>query len=75
MAQALGSRIPSLPLARPGTPDEVADVVLFLASDRSSYMSGAVISVDGAAGVGARFEGSVIDDDVRYDWLTGRRGG
>ncbi len=75
MAEALGRRIPSLPLARPGAPDEVAAVVLFLASDRSSYMNGAVISVDGAAGVGVRFEGSVIDDDVRYDWLTGRRGG
>ena len=34
-------------LGRPGTPAEVAEVVLFLASDRSSYVNGAEISVDG----------------------------
>ena len=36
-----------LPLGRAGQPDEVARVALFLASGLSSYMSGAVIAVDG----------------------------
>ena len=72
MAEALQSRIPTLPLARPGEPGEVVDVVLFLASDAASYISGAVISVDGAASVGARTSANVIDDDPRYDWVTGR---
>ena len=37
-----------IPMQRVGTPDEVAKVALFLASDLSSYISGQVIAVDGA---------------------------
>ncbi len=37
-----------VPLRRGGTVDEVAKVALFLASDLSSYVSGQVISVNGA---------------------------
>jgi 3-oxoacyl-[acyl-carrier protein] reductase len=36
-----------VPLKRPGTPEDVADAVLFLASGASSYITGQVISVDG----------------------------
>jgi NAD(P)-dependent dehydrogenase (short-subunit alcohol dehydrogenase family) len=71
MRQALQARIPHLPLARPGEPEEVAQVVLFLASEATSYITGAVISVDGGASVGTRPQGPVIDDDPRYDWVTG----
>ncbi len=38
----------SIPMKRGGTPEEVAKVALFLASDLSSYVSGQVISVCGA---------------------------
>ena len=34
-----------IPLKRGGTPEEVAKVALFLASDLSSYVSGQVINV------------------------------
>lgn len=37
----------SVPLQRMGTPDDIANACLFLASDYASYISGAVIPVDG----------------------------
>ncbi len=37
-----------IPLRRGGTPEDVANVCLFLASDLSSYVSGQVIQIDGA---------------------------
>ncbi len=61
-----------MPLARPGTPEEVGHVVLFLASDASSFITGTVIHVDGGTSIGSRFSGTVVDDDPRYDWVTGR---
>jgi 3-oxoacyl-[acyl-carrier protein] reductase len=37
-----------VPMKRAGTPEEVADLVAFLASERAGYISGQVISINGA---------------------------
>jgi 3-oxoacyl-[acyl-carrier protein] reductase len=39
----------SFPFGRPATVEEVADVIVFMCSDRASYMSGTIISVDGGS--------------------------
>jgi 3-oxoacyl-[acyl-carrier protein] reductase len=40
--------IKQIPLRRGGTPEDIANAALFLASDLSSYVSGQVIAVNGA---------------------------
>ena len=37
-----------VPMQRAGTPEEVADLVAFLASEKAAYISGQVISINGA---------------------------
>jgi 3-oxoacyl-[acyl-carrier protein] reductase len=36
-----------IPLRRGGTPEDIAEVATFLASDMSSYVTGQVIQIDG----------------------------
>jgi len=47
IAESSDQWLNQVPLQRFGKPDDVANVVLFLASEESSYVTGAVIPVDG----------------------------
>lgn len=50
LAGAAGDAIRrAIPLGRPGTPEEIAGPVAFLASDLAAYMHGQVLSVNGGA--------------------------
>lgn len=63
-------RIPDLQaLPRVGTAEEVAYAVSFLASDLSSFITGAIILVDG--GLTAQFGFSVIDDESGAEPVMG----
>ena len=44
-AQAV--RVSHIPMGRVGSPEEIASVVLFLASDEASYITGVALSIDG----------------------------
>ncbi|OQX00580.1 hypothetical protein BWK69_01155 [Candidatus Parcubacteria bacterium A4] len=43
----LEAMLQQVPLKRVGRPEEVSELVVFLASDSSSYMTGSVVVIDG----------------------------
>jgi NAD(P)-dependent dehydrogenase (short-subunit alcohol dehydrogenase family) len=47
--EALRRQTARVPLGRLAEPDEIAAAVVFLASDRASYVTGAIVAMDGAA--------------------------
>ena len=49
--EKIEQRIGRIAVGRLGTPQDVADAVSFLASDRASYISGQILGVDGCASI------------------------
>jgi 3-oxoacyl-[acyl-carrier protein] reductase len=52
--EALAEISKTLPFGRPARPDETADLVVYTASARASYLSGTVITLDGGQSLRAR---------------------
>lgn len=48
-SQLLAQKERALPMGRIARPEEIADVVVFLASARASYVNGAIVAMDGSA--------------------------
>jgi NAD(P)-dependent dehydrogenase (short-subunit alcohol dehydrogenase family) len=47
MGENLDQLVAAVPAGRPGLPEEIAEVIVFLATDRSSFVHGAIVPVDG----------------------------
>ncbi len=47
MGDGFAAIVSTIPLGRAAHPEEIAETILFLASDRASYLNGAVVPVDG----------------------------
>ena len=45
--QAMKDFVARQPMGRLGTADEIADLVVYLASDESRYMTGQCVAIDG----------------------------
>jgi NAD(P)-dependent dehydrogenase (short-subunit alcohol dehydrogenase family) len=47
--ELLAAQQARIPMRRLAKPEEVAEVALFLASDRASYVTGAIVPMDGGS--------------------------
>lgn len=59
--------ISATPMGRRGTPEEVANVYLFLASDEASYVTGSMYSVDGGVTINKGSTGSMADSSMKEE--------
>ena len=70
LEQAWKARIP---LGRFGDHGELADLAVFLASDRSGYITGEVVTIDGGEWIKGAGQFSVMDGLTEEDWADLRK--
>ena len=56
-AEVIKVRQAEHPMGRIGRPEEISDLILFLASDEASFISGSTIVIDGGTAADARVAG------------------
>jgi NAD(P)-dependent dehydrogenase (short-subunit alcohol dehydrogenase family) len=59
--------ISATPMGRRGTPEEIANAYLFLASDEASYVTGALFSVDGGITIAKGPVGEQADEEMAQE--------
>ncbi|HEX7238929.1 MAG TPA: SDR family oxidoreductase, partial [Longimicrobiaceae bacterium] len=59
--------VQAVPLARRGTPEEIANVYAFIASDEASYVTGALWLVDGGTTIAKGPVGDEVPEELRRE--------
>lgn len=54
-----------IPLQRHSGPDDTAEALLYICSDKAAYVTGAVLTVDGGNSIGSWEPGAIRPDDLR----------
>jgi NAD(P)-dependent dehydrogenase (short-subunit alcohol dehydrogenase family) len=66
-AQMEKQTVEGVPMGRRGTPEEVANVYLFLASDEASYVTGAIYFVDGGVTISKSSSGAQVPSNIKQE--------
>jgi NAD(P)-dependent dehydrogenase (short-subunit alcohol dehydrogenase family) len=66
-AQMEKQTVEGVPMGRRGTPEEVANVYLFLASDEASYVTGAIYFVDGGVTISKSSSGAQVPSHLKQE--------
>src|SRR3546814_1117088 len=62
--------VATMPLARMGTPDEIADAVTFLTSAEAAYITGAELPVDGGGAIRSEEHTSELQSLMRISYAV-----
>jgi NAD(P)-dependent dehydrogenase (short-subunit alcohol dehydrogenase family) len=64
----------SQPIKRRGSPRDIANAALFFASDRSTYVTGQILGVDGGGSAGEMTNRNAMMRDIRDAFYRDRKG-